>query len=181
MRNSKVLFMVQAAMIAAIYVVLTMLANSIGLASQDIQVRFSEALTILPFFTPAAIPGLFVGCIIGNIVTSCHPIDVIFGSLATLIGALGTYFIAHGFTRPGDKNYYSKNPLKKWLTPIPPIVANMLIVPHVIAYCYGSDYTLPISTLFVGAGEVISCFMMGMVLLYALEPHKRAIFAQDQV
>ena len=58
------------------YVVLTLLANALGLANYAIQVRFSEALTILPFFTPAAIPGLFVGCILSNLLTGCMPLDL---------------------------------------------------------------------------------------------------------
>ena len=86
-----VLTLVQAAMIAALYVVLTFAANALGLANYVVQIRFSEALTILPFFTPAAIPGLFVGCMLSNILTGCMPLDIVFGSLATLIGAFGTY------------------------------------------------------------------------------------------
>ena len=88
---SPTVFLAQAAMIAALYIVLTFIANALGLANYAIQVRFSEALTILPYFTPAAIPGLFVGCMLSNILTGCMPLDVLFGSLATLIGALGTY------------------------------------------------------------------------------------------
>ena len=91
--NKKVLYLVHGAVIAALYVVLTMLANALGLANYAIQVRFSEALTILPVFTPAAIPGLFLGCIISNTMTGCMLLDIIFGSLATLIGAFGTYLI----------------------------------------------------------------------------------------
>ena len=87
--NKKVLYLVHGAVIAALYVVLTMLANALGLANYPIQVRFSEALTILPVFTPAAIPGLFLGCIISNTMTGCMLLDIIFGSLATLIGAFG--------------------------------------------------------------------------------------------
>ena len=83
--------LVQAAMIAAIYVVLTFIANAFGLANYAVQVRFSEALTILPYFTPAAIPGLFIGCLLSNVLTGCALPDIIFGSLATLLGALGTY------------------------------------------------------------------------------------------
>ena len=100
MQNKKILFLTQAAMIAALYVVLTMIAAALGLASQAIQVRFSEALTILPYFTPAAIPGLFIGCIISNLLSGCVLIDIIFGSIATLLGALGTYglrrFVSQG-------------------------------------------------------------------------------------
>ena len=90
-KNSKALFIAHAAIIAALYVVLTLIANAMGLANYAIQVRFSEALTILPYFTPAAIPGLFVGCILSNIITGCVPLDVLFGSLATLFGAIFTY------------------------------------------------------------------------------------------
>ncbi|MCD7836029.1 MAG: QueT transporter family protein, partial [Lachnospiraceae bacterium] len=88
--KNHVLPMVQAAMIAAIYVVLTFIANAFGLANYAVQVRFSEALTILPYFTPAAIPGLFIGCLLSNILTGCALPDIIFGSIATLIGAVLT-------------------------------------------------------------------------------------------
>ena len=80
--------MTQAAIIAALYVVLTYLAGMLGLASGAIQIRFSEALTILPVFTPAAIPGLFAGCILSNLFTGCALPDIVVGSLATLIGAV---------------------------------------------------------------------------------------------
>ena len=90
MKNQKVLYLTQAAMIAALYVVLTFVANALGLANGAIQIRFSEALTILPYFTPAAIPGLFIGCILSNTLTGCMIQDIIFGSLATLAGAFGT-------------------------------------------------------------------------------------------
>ena len=89
MRNKKVLLIVQAALIAAIYVVLTYFISAFNLASGAIQVRISEALTILPVFTPAAIPGLFIGCLLSNLLTGCMPLDVVFGSLATLIGKNG--------------------------------------------------------------------------------------------
>ena len=76
MRDKKVLFITQASMIAALYVVLTLLANALGLANYAIQIRFSEALTILPFFTPAAIPGLTIGCLLSNLLTGCMPLDI---------------------------------------------------------------------------------------------------------
>ena len=91
--NKKVLFIVHAAVIAALYVVLTLAANALGLANFAIQIRFSEALTILPLFTPAAIPGLFAGCILSNFLTGCLPLDIVFGSAATLLGAFGTWFL----------------------------------------------------------------------------------------
>ena len=88
--HTHALFMAQAAMIAALYIVLTFIANAFGLANYAVQVRFSEALTVLPYFTPAAIPGLFIGCLLSNILTGCALPDIVFGSLATLLGALGT-------------------------------------------------------------------------------------------
>lgn len=155
-----VLSMVQAAMIAAIYVVLTFIANAFGLASYAIQVRFSEALTILPYFTPAAIPGLFIGCILANILTGCALPDIIFGSVATLIGAV--------LTRMLRKN--------KWLAPIPPIVANAIIVPFVLLYAYGIK-PLWLSLITVAVGEIISCGVLGMLLLFALKKYAGRLFS----
>lgn len=163
MRNKKVLFIVQAAMIAAIYVVLTYFISAFNLASGAIQVRISEALTILPFFTPAAVPGLTLGCLLSNLLTGCQVMDVIFGSLATLLGAIGTYLLRK----------------KKWLVPIPPIVANTLIIPFVLANVYGAEETIPLLMLTVGIGEVVSCYILGMILLNALNKYRNVIFKNE--
>lgn len=160
--NQKVLFIVHAAVIAALYVVLTLIANTLGLANFAIQVRFSEALTILPFFTPAAIPGLFIGCILSNLLTGCVPLDVIFGSIATLLGALGTYFLRKH---------------SKWLAPVCPILANTLIVPFVLAYVYRFDGSIPYFMVTVGIGEVISCGILGMILLNILQQYRKQLFS----
>ena len=152
------------AAIAALYVVLTLIANAFGLANYAIQVRFSEALTILPYFTPVAIPGLFAGCIISNILTGAMPLDVIFGSLATLIGAIGTNILK------------KKLPKIKWLAPLPPIIANTIVVPFVLAYVYKFDGSIPYFMLTVGIGEVISCGILGMILLFSLEKYKSRLF-----
>lgn len=146
----------QAAIIAALYVVLTFVANAMGLASGAIQIRLSEALTILPYFTPAAIPGLFVGCLLSNILVGGALFDIIFGSIATLLGALGTYLLRKS----------------KWLTPIPPILSNTIIIPLVLIYAYGVQDALPYLMLTVGIGEVISAGLLGMILLKSLEKHK---------
>lgn len=153
------MLLVQAAMIAALYVVLTYIANAMGLASSAIQVRFSEALTILPYFTPAAIPGLFVGCLLSNILTGCAIPDIIFGSAATLIGAVLTRVI---------RRY-------KWLAPVPPVLANTLIVPFVLLYAYGIR-PLWLSFITVGIGEIISCGVLGMLLLFVLEKYRGRLF-----
>lgn len=170
----KTVFITQAAVIAALYVVLTMLANALGLANYAIQVRFSEALTILPFFTPAAIPGLFVGCIISNILGGCIIWDIIFGSIATLLGAIGTYLIAHL-----GKNSGSSSLAKEICCTLPPIVANTIIVPFVLAYAYHFDGGIPYFMLTVGAGEVISCGILGFLLLKVLKKYSRQLFRQD--
>lgn len=163
MRNKKVLFVTQAAVIAALYVVLTLLANAFGLANYAVQVRFSESLTILPFFIPAAIPGLVIGCFLSNILTGCMLLDIIFGTIATLLGALGTWALRK----------------HKWLAPIPPIVANTIIVPFVLAYVYQFEGSIPYFMLTVGAGEVISCGILGMILLFALEKRRTTIFMEE--
>ena len=160
--NKKVLFVVHAATIAALYVVLTLLANVLGLANFAIQIRFSEALTILPFFTPAAIPGLTVGCILSNLLTGCLPLDVLFGSLATLLGAMGTYYLRR---------------FSKWLAPLCPIAANTLIVPFVLAYVYRFEGSIPYFMITVGIGEIISCGVLGMILLNVLTKYWKYISA----
>jgi len=167
--NKKTLFITQAAVIAALYVVLTLIANAFGLANYAIQVRFSEALTVLPFFTPAAIPGLFVGCILSNTLTGCLPLDTVFGSIATLIGAIGTYTIA---------NTMKHNKTSRFLCVLPPILANTIIVPFVLAYVYQFEGSIPYFMLTVGAGEVISCGILGSILLATLAKRKDAIFKQ---
>ena len=156
MKRRNVKTITNAAIIASLYVVLTFIANSMGLASGAIQIRLSEALTILPYFTPAAIPGLFVGCLISNILVGSVLWDVIFGSIATLLGAIGTYYLKK----------------HKWLAPIPPILSNAIIVPFVLVYAYGVTDALPFLAFTVGAGEVLSAGVLGMILLKSLEKHK---------
>lgn len=169
--NKKTVAMAQAAIIAALYVVLTLLANALGLANYAIQVRFSEALTILPFFTPAAIPGLFAGCILSNILTGCMFLDIVFGSIATLLGAVGTYFLC------GRANASAQTGMAKmFLAPVPPIVANTLIVPWVLAYVYHFEGSVPYFMLTVGIGEIISCGVLGVLLLNILKKHRKEIF-----
>lgn len=172
--NKKVLFITQSAIIGALYTVLTVIAGSLNLANGVIQVRFSEALTILPAFTPAAIPGLYVGCILSNILTGCHPLDVIFGSLATLIGALGTYFLTHNYS--DGKWKFKPGKVSMFLTPLPPTLANTIIVPFVLSYVYRFEGSIPFFMLTVGAGEVMSCYVLGLALYAALLPRREQVF-----
>ena len=148
-------------MIAAAYVVLTVAFAPFSF--KEIQVRISESLTILPIFTPAAVPGLAVGCLLANILGGAVAADVVFGSLATLIGAVGTRMLR------------GKNPV---LAVIPPIIANMLIVPFVLRYAYGVPLPIPLMMGTVGIGEMISCGVLGLLLYKALYPHRKSIFKE---
>ncbi|MBM6804354.1 QueT transporter family protein [Mediterraneibacter glycyrrhizinilyticus] len=158
-QSGKVLFIAQAAMIAAIYVVLTLIGASFSYG--EVQVRISEALTILPAFTPAAIPGVFLGCLISNILGGCILPDIIFGSLATLVGAVFTWMLRNK---------------SKYLAPLPPIIANVLVVPFVLKYGYMVPLPIPFMMLTVGIGEVISCGVLGLILYTALNRYRGLLF-----
>lgn len=158
MKNKTSLYIANGAMIAAIYVVLTLLFAPISFGAM--QVRISEALCVLPMFTSSAIPGLFVGCLLANLLGGAIVWDVVLGSLATLIGAAGGYLLR-------------KN---RWLVPLPTIVANALIVPPVLKYGYGVDMPLLLIAAYVALGEVVSCYGLGEILCGALmriKPFKR--------
>ena len=159
MKNKKVLFLTQAAMIAAIYVVLTIVFQPFSFG--QIQVRIAEALTILPMFTPAAIPGLYIGCMIGNILGGSILPDIIWGSFATLIGAVFTYLLRKQ---------------SRYLAILPPIISNTVIVPLVLRYAYGIVLPIPFMMLTVGIGEVISCGVLGIVIHSALKKYQYKIF-----
>lgn len=159
MKNKNVTYLTQAAMIAAIYVVLTYIFAPFSFG--EVQIRIAEALTILPLFTPAAIPGLFAGCLIGNILGGAILPDIIFGSLATLIGAVLTYQLRNRLPLLGT---------------LPPILANTIIVPFVLRFGYGIALPIPFMMLTVGIGEIAGCGVLGMVLYLALARYKGIIF-----
>ena len=156
--KTKTQFLTQSALIAALYVVLTYVSNMFGLASGAIQVRISEALTVLPAFTPAAVPGLMIGCFTANLLMGSAIWDIALGSVATLLGALGTY-------------YFGKN---RYLAALFPIMANSVIIPFVLKIAYGATegYWFMFVTVFIG--EVISCGMLGALLYSGIK--KTGIF-----
>ena len=164
MKDRKIitLYTTRGAIIAALYVVLTELATLVGLSSGMIQFRISEALCILPIFMPEAIPGLFVGCFISNLLVPGVAIwDVIFGSLATLIGAIGARLLM-------------KLPERiKWLTTLPTILANMIIVPFVLIFAYGIEDSYFLLMLTVGIGEIVCAGIGGSSLYYIMNKHKK--------
>ena len=159
--SKTVAYLTQGAVIAALYVVLTLIFAPISFG--PMQVRIAEMLTILPLFTPAAIPGLFLGCLLGNIIGGAIVWDVVFGSLATLIGA------ALGYVLRGNR----------WLLPIPAIVANAVIVPLVLRYGYGVDLPLLLSVLYVAVGEIAGCYVLGELLAGVLL-RRRWIFGRGK-
>ena len=144
--KSKALFLAQGAIIAALYVALTLIFAPISYGA--VQVRIAEILTILPLFTPAAIPGLFIGCLIANGLGGGILLDVIFGSLATLIGAAGGYLLR----------------FNRWLVPIPAIASNTVIVPFVLKYGYGIDIPIWMMMIYIAVGEIIGCYLLGELL-----------------
>lgn len=146
-------YLTQAALIAALYVALTLLVRLFGLDSGAIQLRLSEALTVLPFFTSAAIPGLTVGCLLANLFAGCAPWDIVFGTLATLLGALGTRALRR---------------CSPYLAAVPPIAANALIVPWVLRLVYGDLTPVPFLVLTVSIGEIVSAGVCGTLLLLSL-------------
>lgn len=160
---ARVRFMTCAGMTAALYLLFTELSAMLGLSGGVIQLRLSEALTILPAVLsgPSGIAagiGLFAGCLLSNLLTGCALWDIVFGSLATLLGAAGTYLLR-------------RRPYLAWL---PPVLANTVIVPQVLIRVYGAEEALGFLTFTVGMGECLSCGVLGLLLCRALE--KRGLY-----
>ncbi len=149
-------YLTTAAIIAALYVIFTLISSMLGIASGVIQVRLSEALTVLPYFTQAAVPGVTIGCLLANLLTGAPLPDVIFGTLATLFGVLGASFLRK----------------HKYLIALPTVLSNMIIIPLVLQYAYGVPDSFWFMMATVGAGEVISAGLLGGLLLHVLRKHK---------
>lgn len=154
--QKRVRYITLSATIAALYVVLTLISAAFGLSSGAIQLRISEALCVLVALTPAAIPGLTIGCLISNLIASANILDIVFGTLATFLGALGGYYLRK----------------KKWLITLPTLLSNVIIVPLVIVYGFGvKDMALPLVALTVGIGEFLSATVLGTGLLLILQKY----------
>jgi uncharacterized membrane protein len=146
-RGKHTRFVVEAAVIAAMYAALTILIPG---GSGQVQVRVAEALTVLPFFKPAAIPGLFAGCLLANIIVGVSPYDVIFGSLATLAAA-----------------FLTRKMPAKYLAPLPPVVINAVVVAFVLKISLNAPLLATMG--FVAAGEIIACYGLGYPLMLLIE------------
>ncbi|MDD4285627.1 MAG: QueT transporter family protein [Eubacteriales bacterium] len=147
-------FWVQAAVIGSLYAALTLLLSPISYGVM--QVRISEALTVLAMFTPAAIPGLAAGCFFANFLGPNGVLDAVLGSLATLVGAVGTYRLRRRFC---------------W-APMPPVIANALIVGLMLYYVYGVPFSPFYCVFWVGLGELVSCYGIGLPLARFLKKRR---------
>ncbi|MDR1572018.1 MAG: QueT transporter family protein [Clostridiales Family XIII bacterium] len=150
---SRTRFLLQAAVIGAAYAALTVALAPMGYG--PVQIRFSEALAVLPCFTPAAIPGLFVGCLVSNLVSPYGLPDLICGSAASLLAACGTWLLRR----------------RRLLAPLPPVIANALIIGAMLYYVYGIDASLWANALWVGCGQLVACYGLGYPLMRLLERH----------
>ena len=158
MKENKTRNLVFSALIAAIYVVLTLLLRPISYG--PIQFRVSEALCVLPYFTPAAIPGVFIGCLISNLLGGAVLMDIVFGSLATLIGAIGSWLLRWN----------------RWLVSLPPILSNTLIIPWVLKFAYGSEDLVWYMMITIGIGEILAIGVLGQLLISVLAKYRKMIF-----
>ena len=152
MKREHILTITQGAVIAALYTALTVVFAPISFGAMQV-------LTILPMFTPAAVPGLFIGCILANVLGGAVIWDTIFGSIATLIGAFGGYLLRK----------------HRWLVPLPTITANAVIVPFVLRYAYEVTIPIPLLLLYVAVGETISAYLLGELLITALQKNSKKL------
>lgn len=154
----------RAAIIAAFYAGLTLAVYPISFGAW--QIRISEALTVLPFYFPEAIPGLFVGCLLSNLITM-NVFDIIFGSLATLLAA----YLSFLCSKLGKKG--------KLLSLVPPVLINAIVVSAVLTFSmtgdrsFGITFLINFATVFVG--QAISCFGLGFALSFLIEKVKDKI------
>lgn len=154
----------QSAVIAAVYALLTILIAPIS--SGLIQCRLSEALCVLPYYTGAAVPGLFIGCALANLLTGAPLPDVVYGSLATLLAAVCTRKLRKVFPA--------------WFAPVPSVVCNAIIVGILLVSVYGVEVPLPTACAYVGVGQAIACFGAGLPLMQLLSKHGEKLFGPER-
>lgn len=159
--STKIRNMTTAAIIAAAYTVLTFVSFAFGLDKGVIQLRLSEALAVLPAFTPAAIPGLFAGCMLSSFLTGGHPLDAVFGSLVTLLAAFICYFIRK----------CAKHRIGILTLALPNVILNALLIPLILIFVYGVGDAYPFLLLTVGIGELLASGVLGTLLAYAMRSH----------
>ena len=152
----------QGAIIAAIYALLTIFLAPIS--SGLVQCRVAEAMSVLPYFTFSAVPGLFIGCLLANLLTGAVIYDVIFGSLATLAAAYITYWM--------------RDRVSKYLAPLPSVVVNALVIGWLLTYVYKVGFPYWITAGYVAIGQAIACFALGLPLMSLLERFRGKLFGE---
>ena len=155
--SNKVKNLVKAGIIAALYVVLVVVFSYSSFG--PIQFRIAEMLTILPLFTPAAIPGLFIGCLLANVLGGAVFLDIVFGSLATLVAAYMSYRLRK----------------KEWLVPVPPVLINAVVVGIILKFVYAEAGSVWVLMGSVFLGQMVSAYGLGMILMKALKPFRKYI------
>ena len=159
MKKTGVRYIVYSSLIAAVYAALTLAFEPLSYGIM--QVRFSEALSVLPYFTGTAVPGLFIGCLIANLLGTNGLIDVIVGSLATLISAL-----------------IARRIKNRWLVMLPSVAVNAVMVGAELYFVFERVYSMPYCMLFVGAGQLIACYGLGIPLMLLLDRYKNRLFPE---
>lgn len=168
-RHSRAYLLCYAAVIAAVYVVLTLAFAPISFG--PIQFRISEMLCVLPAFTFAAVPGVAIGCLLANILAGAMMPDIIFGTLATLIGAIATYWLCQRAQAPAFASM-------RWrlLAVLPPIISNAAIIPFVLKYAYHLEDAVWFMVITVGVGEILAVGVLGNVLIGILCRYSAQLF-----
>jgi uncharacterized membrane protein len=145
-------------LIGGIYAALTLALAPISYG--EVQFRIAEALTVLPFFSAFSTLGLFIGCLISNILSPIGPLDMIFGSLATLVAAIMTYYIGK-----------SRLKFKRFIAPLPAVIVNAIVVGLLISYSANIPFIIP--ALQVGFGQLVVCYALGLPLLMVIEKNEK--------
>ncbi len=175
-KKSNTRFLTQSAVIAAIYVVLTLALQPISFGA--IQFRVSEMLCVLPLFSFTGVVGVTIGCLLGNILGGAALPDIIFGTLATLIGAAGTYYLCCAAKDTQRANRLTVTDRVKAV--LPPIISNMLIIPLVLKFAYGMADAVWFMVITVGIGEILAVGVLGNILLTILYPYSKKLFLKQE-
>ncbi len=175
-KKSNTMFLTQSAVIAAIYVVLTLALQPISFGT--IQFRVSEMLCVLPLFSFTGVVGVTIGCLLGNILGGAALPDIIFGTLATLIGAVGTHYLC--CTMKNGQRERSLSIADRIKAVLPPIISNMLIIPLVLKFAYGMADAVWFMVITVGVGEILAVGVLGNILLTILYPYSQKLFLNKE-
>ena len=163
MKKFTTLKLARAGLIAGLYVAISLITFPI--ASGAVQIRLSEALCFLPLIYFEAVPALFIGCALSNLITGCALFDIIFGSLVTLVSALLTYFIGKTI---------KKTPLKIILGGFFPVILNALLLPLIWVWCYGAiEYIYPIQAVLLFIGQSLSVYALGTFMYLGVKKHEK--------